>query len=94
MINSQLRSCGPGSLKSVAGMWSLVCCVIGVVSVSAAVDYDVVVYGSTPAGIAAATAAGMLGMKVRSAATVSKSAKEAAAAFSPVSLPPPTHIAL
>jgi hypothetical protein len=57
MINSQLRSCGPGSLKSVAGMWSLVCCVIGVVSVSAAVDYDVVVYGSTPAGIAAATAA-------------------------------------
>ena len=27
-------------------------------------DYDVVVYGSTPAGIAAATAAGHLGMKV------------------------------
>ena len=30
----------------------------------AAVDFDVVVYGSTPAGIAAATAAGQLGMKV------------------------------
>ena len=30
----------------------------------AAVDYDVVVYGSTPAGIAAATAAGHLGMSV------------------------------
>eukprot|EP00041_Stephanoeca_diplocostata_P023361 m.572586 g.572586 ORF g.572586 m.572586 type:complete len:284 (+) comp22271_c1_seq2:44-895(+) len=30
----------------------------------AAVDFDVVVYGSTPAGIAAATAAGHLGMKV------------------------------
>ena len=29
-----------------------------------AVDYDVVVYGSTPAGIAAATAAGHLGMRV------------------------------
>jgi hypothetical protein len=29
-----------------------------------AVDYDVVVYGSTPAGIAAATAAGQLGMRV------------------------------
>ena len=28
------------------------------------VDFDVVVYGSTPAGIAAATAAGHLGMKV------------------------------
>ena len=27
-------------------------------------DYDVVVYGSTPAGVAAATAAGHLGMKV------------------------------
>eukprot|EP00051_Salpingoeca_urceolata_P031355 m.11319 g.11319 ORF g.11319 m.11319 type:complete len:647 (-) comp3972_c0_seq1:78-2018(-) len=33
-------------------------------SVSAAVDYDVVVYGSTPAGVAAATAAGQLGMSV------------------------------
>lgn len=31
---------------------------------TAAVDYDVVVYGSSPAGIAAATAAGTLGMKV------------------------------
>eukprot|EP00039_Didymoeca_costata_P000628 m.46563 g.46563 ORF g.46563 m.46563 type:complete len:674 (+) comp10386_c0_seq2:163-2184(+) len=31
---------------------------------SSDVDYDVVVYGSTPAGIAAATAAGVLGMKV------------------------------
>ena len=31
---------------------------------AAAVDYDVVVYGSTPAGIAAATAAGQLGMSV------------------------------
>ena len=30
----------------------------------AAVDYDVVVYGSSPAGIAAATAAGTLGLKV------------------------------
>eukprot|EP01052_Picozoa_sp_SAG31_P050103 SAG31_NODE_11286_length_1046_cov_1.178458_2_plen_95_part_00 len=28
------------------------------------VDFDVLVYGSTPAGIAAATAAGQLGMKV------------------------------
>ena len=28
------------------------------------VDYDVVVYGSSPAGIAAATAAGQLGMSV------------------------------
>ena len=27
-------------------------------------EYDVVVYGSTPAGIAAATAAGQLGMRV------------------------------
>lgn len=35
-----------------------------VVSVFAAVDYDVVVYGSSPAGIAAATAAGQLGMNV------------------------------
>lgn len=31
---------------------------------SAAADWDVVVYGSTPAGIAAAVAAGQLGMKV------------------------------
>jgi hypothetical protein len=30
----------------------------------AAVDYDVIVYGSTPAGIAAATAAGQIGMSV------------------------------
>ena len=30
---------------------------------AAAVDYDVVVYGSSPAGIAAATAAGALGLK-------------------------------
>ena len=30
----------------------------------AAVDYDVLVYGSSPAGIAAATAAGHLGMRV------------------------------
>jgi NADPH-dependent 2,4-dienoyl-CoA reductase/sulfur reductase-like enzyme len=31
---------------------------------AAAADYDVVVYGSSPAGIAAATAAGVLGLKV------------------------------
>ena len=31
---------------------------------SAAVDFDVVVYGSSPAGIGAATAAGQLGMNV------------------------------
>ena len=31
---------------------------------SSAVDFDVVVYGSSPAGIAAATAAGHLGMTV------------------------------
>jgi ribulose 1,5-bisphosphate synthetase/thiazole synthase len=31
---------------------------------TAATDYDVVVYGSTPAGIAAATAAARLGMRV------------------------------
>lgn len=33
-------------------------------AVAAPLDYDVVVYGSTPAGIAAATAAGTLGAKV------------------------------
>jgi len=33
-------------------------------SATRAVDYDVVVYGSSPAGIAAATAAGRLGMRV------------------------------
>eukprot|EP00927_Polykrikos_kofoidii_P075055 TRINITY_DN71118_c0_g1_i1.p1 TRINITY_DN71118_c0_g1~~TRINITY_DN71118_c0_g1_i1.p1 ORF type:complete len:564 (+),score=80.86 TRINITY_DN71118_c0_g1_i1:79-1770(+) len=40
--------------------------VFGVVVVAASTtyDYDVVVYGSTPAGIAAATAAGYLGMRV------------------------------
>eukprot|EP01043_Picozoa_sp_COSAG02_P037722 COSAG02_NODE_2851_length_7896_cov_28.878928_9_plen_59_part_00 len=31
---------------------------------ASASDWDVVVYGSTPAGIAAATAAGQLGLKV------------------------------
>ena len=35
-----------------------------IASAAAAPDYDVVVYGSTPAGIAAATAAGRLGMRV------------------------------
>ena len=34
------------------------------VAASAAYDYDVVVYGSSPAGVAAATAAGRLGLKV------------------------------
>jgi hypothetical protein len=37
---------------------------LATVVAAAAVDFDVVVYGSTPAGIAAATAAGQLGMKV------------------------------
>merc|ERR1711865_948261 len=39
-------------------------CVLLCCSLAAATDYDVVVYGSTPAGIAAATAAGHLGMSV------------------------------
>ena len=36
-------------------------CLFAFVSVYASLDFDVVVYGSTPAGIAAATAAGTLG---------------------------------
>lgn len=48
-------------------MWWLslsACALLCALHAMAAVDFDVVVYGSTPAGIAAASAAGQLGMKV------------------------------
>ena len=45
-------------------MFALLACSALLASTAAAPDYDVVVYGSTPAGIAAATAAGTLGMRV------------------------------
>ena len=46
-------------------LWKTVLLACAALAVAAAaVDYDVVVYGSTPAGIAAATAAGHLGMRV------------------------------
>jgi len=49
------------NIRTCSGMIALVC--LSSVTM-AAVDFDVVVYGSTPAGVAAATAAGFLGMKV------------------------------
>jgi hypothetical protein len=42
----------------------LVCALAALCRGAVAAQYDVVVYGSTPAGVAAATAAGRLGMKV------------------------------
>jgi hypothetical protein len=50
--------------------WSFTLCSAAAAAVTTSavatsgVDFDVVVYGSTPAGIAAATAAGQLGLKV------------------------------
>ena len=54
----------PGDVAAIA-LLAVVVLFAGQHAVGAAsVDYDVVVYGSTPAGIAAAVAAGALGMKV------------------------------
>ena len=50
-----------------------VCACLAVATAVAAVEYDVVVYGSTPAGIAAATAAGQLGMNVAVYGTFNRS---------------------
>merc|ERR1712166_167908 len=51
--------------ESAMKLWKTVLLACAALAVAAAaVDYDVVVYGSTPAGIAAATAAGHLGMSV------------------------------